>query len=191
MIATFRGLAQCAELCWQLRGQANKRQVPNAKVALQHNLGLGGAVVITLYRHGFPAAMSPRQIQAQTVSASSESDFKAKAVFDEVTKALKEDGANLVKKIKGVYCFKVKTNDGKEGVWVVDVKNGTGSVKFDCKDKADTTIIMKDDDLVSLMMGKMNPQNAFFQGKLKITGNMALAMKLKDIQPKAGGGAKL
>ena len=51
------GLAQCAELCWQLRGQANKRQVPNAKVGLQHNLGLGGAVVITLYKHGFPASM--------------------------------------------------------------------------------------------------------------------------------------
>ena len=44
-----------------------------------------------------------------------------------------QDGANLVKKIKGVYCFKVKGADGKEGVWVVDVKNGTGSVKFDSK----------------------------------------------------------
>jgi acetyl-CoA acetyltransferase len=44
------GLAQCTELVWQLRGQADKRQVPNAKVALQHNLGLGGACVVTLYR---------------------------------------------------------------------------------------------------------------------------------------------
>ena len=44
------GLAQCTELVWQLRGTAEKRQVPNAKVALQHNLGLGGACVVTLYR---------------------------------------------------------------------------------------------------------------------------------------------
>jgi acetyl-CoA acetyltransferase len=44
------GLAQCAELVWQLRGQADKRQVPNAKVGLQHNLGLGGACVVTMYR---------------------------------------------------------------------------------------------------------------------------------------------
>jgi acetyl-CoA acetyltransferase len=44
------GLAQCAELVWQLRGQAGDRQVPNAKVALQHNLGLGGACVVTMYR---------------------------------------------------------------------------------------------------------------------------------------------
>ena len=43
------GLAQCAELTWQLRGQADKRQVEGAKVALQHNLGLGGACVMTMY----------------------------------------------------------------------------------------------------------------------------------------------
>ena len=44
------GLAQCAELCWQLRGEADKRQVSGATVALQHNLGLGGAVVVVVYR---------------------------------------------------------------------------------------------------------------------------------------------
>lgn len=44
------GLAQCAELNWQLRGQAEKRQVEGAKIALQHNLGLGGAAVVTAYR---------------------------------------------------------------------------------------------------------------------------------------------
>jgi len=44
------GLAQCTELVWQLRGQAEQRQVENAQVALQHNLGLGGACVVTMYR---------------------------------------------------------------------------------------------------------------------------------------------
>lgn len=44
------GLAQCAELNWQLRGLAEKRQVPGARVALQHNLGLGGAAVVTVYK---------------------------------------------------------------------------------------------------------------------------------------------
>jgi acetyl-CoA acetyltransferase len=44
------GLAQCSELTWQLRGQADKRQVDGAEVALQHNLGLGGAAVVTMYR---------------------------------------------------------------------------------------------------------------------------------------------
>jgi sterol carrier protein 2 len=44
------GLAQCTELVWHLRGQAEQRQVEGAKVALQHNLGLGGACVMTMYR---------------------------------------------------------------------------------------------------------------------------------------------
>ncbi|MGA2448771.1 MAG: lipid-transfer protein [Polyangiaceae bacterium] len=44
------GVAQCAELVWQLRGRAEKRQVANAKVALQHNIGIGGACVVTMYR---------------------------------------------------------------------------------------------------------------------------------------------
>ncbi|KKW65812.1 lipid-transfer protein [Mycolicibacterium elephantis] len=43
------GLAQCAELVWQLRGQAGARQVDGVNVALQHNIGLGGAAVVTLY----------------------------------------------------------------------------------------------------------------------------------------------
>jgi acetyl-CoA acyltransferase len=43
------GLAQCAELTWQLRGTAGRRQVDGARVALQHNIGLGGAAVVTPY----------------------------------------------------------------------------------------------------------------------------------------------
>ncbi|WNC73826.1 lipid-transfer protein [Thalassotalea psychrophila] len=44
------GLAQCTELTWHLRGTAGKRQVEGARVALQHNLGLGGAAVVSMYR---------------------------------------------------------------------------------------------------------------------------------------------
>jgi len=44
------GLAQCSELTWQLRGDADARQVDGAKVALQHNIGIGGAAVVTMYR---------------------------------------------------------------------------------------------------------------------------------------------
>lgn len=43
------GLAQCAELVWQLRGTAGARQVDGVKLGLQHNIGLGGAAVVTLY----------------------------------------------------------------------------------------------------------------------------------------------
>ena len=45
-----QALAQVCELVWQLRGQSEKRQVEGAQIALQHNLGLGGACVVTMYR---------------------------------------------------------------------------------------------------------------------------------------------
>ena len=44
------GLAQCSELTWQLRGTADARQVANVSAALQHNIGLGGAAVVTAYQ---------------------------------------------------------------------------------------------------------------------------------------------
>ncbi|MFJ3270269.1 lipid-transfer protein [Streptomyces sp. NPDC086776] len=44
------GIAQAAELIWQLRGEAGPRQVPDARVGLAHNIGLGGAAVVTLLR---------------------------------------------------------------------------------------------------------------------------------------------
>uniref|UniRef100_A0A674CUT7 Sterol carrier protein 2 n=1 Tax=Salmo trutta TaxID=8032 RepID=A0A674CUT7_SALTR len=176
------GLAQCAELCWQLRGQAERRQVPGAKVALQHNIGLGGAVVVTLYRMGFPQD-ARSHIAAVPTRAERLEGFRVYSVFQEIEKKLQEEGVDVVKKIGGVFAFKV--TDGPEGtdaLWVVDAKNGQGSVSNDADKKADCTITMGDEDLMKLMTGKMNPQTAFFQGKLKIAGNMGMAMKLQSLQ---------
>lgn len=63
------GLAQCCELTWQLRGQAQKRQVSGVKVCLQHNLGVGGAVVIGLYRLGFPQGRQAAKVNKMDVGA--------------------------------------------------------------------------------------------------------------------------
>lgn len=54
------GLAQCAELVSQLRGESGKRQVDGARVALQHNFGIGGAAVVTMYKK-----YEPQQVQAR------------------------------------------------------------------------------------------------------------------------------
>jgi len=167
-------------LCWQLRGQADKRQVKGAKIALQHNIGIGGAVVVSLYKMGFP---QKSRIQAVYTSGSIEKSFKSYAIFKEIEKALEANGENIVKKMKGVFCFRVKGGpDGKEGIWVVDVKSGKGSVKYGADPKGDCVITMSDSDLLKMMTGQLKPQQAFFQGKLKIAGNMGLAMKLQNLQ---------
>jgi len=182
------GLAQCSELCWQLRGEAGKRQVPGAKLALQHNLGLGGAAVVTLYKMGFRG--NDRGIVAAATSAGA--DFKSADIFNKIEAALADDGKTLVNKVKGVYCFHVKGGPGGgDAKWIVDAKNGSGSVTLNGTAKPDVTITMNDKDLVDLMQGALNPQKAFFQGKLKIKGNMGLAMKLQEFQKDPKMKAKL
>uniref|UniRef100_A0A8C5B7R1 Sterol carrier protein 2b n=1 Tax=Gadus morhua TaxID=8049 RepID=A0A8C5B7R1_GADMO len=81
-----------------------------------------------------PEVRSPRRhIHAVFTSASEGLEgFKSHAVFQEINKKLQEEGASFVKKIGGVFAFKVKDGpDGKEGTWYVDVKNGTGCVHND------------------------------------------------------------
>ncbi|XP_012677121.1 sterol carrier protein 2b isoform X1 [Clupea harengus] len=142
----------------------------------------------TLCKMRVSQILSAPRIQAVGTSEASDLEgFKAHAVFQEINKKLQEDGEQFVKKIGGIFAFKVKDGpDGKEATWIVDVKNGNGCVHNDTAKKADCTIAMSDTDLLALMTGKMNPQTAFFQGKLKITGNMGMAMKLQTLQLQPG-----
>jgi len=181
------GLAQCAELCWQLRGLAGRRQVPGAKLALQHNIGLGGAVVVGLYKLGFPETTEGRSVALHYTNAGvNPDDFKASILFKALEAAMQTDADNLIERVRGVYAFKVRNGpNGKEGYWIINAKTGKGSVEFNGKAKPDVTFIMDDADVVDLISGKLNPQKAFFQGKIKIQGNMGLAMKLQDLQRRA------
>jgi sterol carrier protein 2 len=84
------GLAQCAELTWQLRGWANNRLVDNADVALQHNLGLGGAVVVNVYKRA----------DGQKNVKMSDEDIKKSSPFDynpatEARYVTKEEGEKV------------------------------------------------------------------------------------------------
>lgn len=186
------GLAQCAELCWQLRGEAEKRQVPNARLALQHNLGLGGACVVALYRLGFPSAHRPnaysvvtRQVNAKNI-AEDPSIFKCHSMFKLLEEAMNDDEDNLIETYRGIYAFEVRNGPGgKTGRWIINAKVGKGKVEYNGSDKPEVTFIVNDADIMDLLSGKLDPQKAFFQNKIKIQGNMGLAMKLPKLQKQA------
>uniref|UniRef100_A0A8C8FYF3 SCP2 domain-containing protein n=1 Tax=Oncorhynchus tshawytscha TaxID=74940 RepID=A0A8C8FYF3_ONCTS len=123
-------------------------------------------MVVSNFKMRESQVVSSQRIQAVNTNAESSLErFKAYAVFQEIKKKLEEDGESFVKKIGGVFAFKVKDGpDGEEATWIVDVKNGKGCVHNDTAKKADCTIAMLDADLLSLMTGKMNPQTVLHNG---------------------------
>lgn len=111
--------------------------------------------------------------------------FQCEPLFKLIEERFVSEGAEYVKKINGIYAFNV--TDGPDNAterWIVDVKNGNGSVQRGSKGKADCTFTIKDKDLVDMISGKLQAQAAFFGGKLKVKGNMSMAMKLQQILPK-------
>ncbi|EGC33352.1 hypothetical protein DICPUDRAFT_48962 [Dictyostelium purpureum] len=112
--------------------------------------------------------------------------FESSKVFQTIQKTIQSNGADLVKKINGVYLFNVK-NGSKVQSWVLDLKNGSGSISVgsESKGKPNVTIAVSDDDFTQIMTGKLNAQSAFMKGKLKIQGNMGLATKLGSIMQKS------
>lgn len=145
--------------------------------------GLGGAVVVALYRLGFPRDT----IYRNNVKAIANPDnFKANVLFKALEIAMQEDEDGLIDRVRGIYGFKVINGPGgAEGYWVVNAKEGRGSVEYNGKVKPDVIFTISDTDVVDFISGKLNPQKAFFQGKVKIQGNMGLAMKLPDLQKRA------
>lgn len=118
-----------------------------------------------------------------------DSQPKSAVVFAAMGEAIKTKGPELVKKIKGIICYKITGNPS--GSWTLDLKNGSGSLEKDSTKKADMTITIKDDDMMDLVSGKLNGQQAFMSGKIKIKGNMGLAMKMDAIVKAMSGDSKL
>ncbi|KAL3672697.1 hypothetical protein V7S43_001991 [Phytophthora oleae] len=119
---------------------------------------------------------------------------RAAELFDMMSGAVDEVGPSLVTKVKGVIKFDISG----AGAWLVDLKNGKGSVKAAAaNDKADLTISLSEENFLKMMDNKLNPQQAFMKGLVKIKGNMGLAMKLnvvlaatRNYMKKKGTGAK-
>ncbi|TMS03308.1 Peroxisomal multifunctional enzyme type 2 [Larimichthys crocea] len=108
--------------------------------------------------------------------------LQSELVFAEIGRRIKDLGSELVKKVNAVFGWEI-TKDGKSAAqWTIDLKNGSGSLhKGPCSGKADVTFTVSDEDFMEVVMGKLNPQKAFFSGKLKVRGNIMLSQKLEVI----------
>ncbi|XP_029649957.1 hydroxysteroid dehydrogenase-like protein 2 [Octopus sinensis] len=98
--------------------------------------------------------------------------------FQSIEKILNED---VVKSVGGVFAFHLTGDDA--GEWFVDMASGGGSVGKGVppSGKADVTMTMKDTDFVKMFSGQMKPTMALMTGKLKIKGDMPLAIKLEKL----------
>jgi len=161
------------------------------KLTLKGNMALGMKFRTLVNAVKAATAAAPAATTAAAAPAASGSlddGTKIGKVFDTLATVIKGK-PELVKSIKGIYLFDLETSAGKKQ-YTVDLKNGAGSVSATAIAKPDCTITMKEADFLDLMSGKLNGQVAFGQGKLKIKGNMGLAMKLGQIT-KATPKAKL
>jgi putative sterol carrier protein len=80
--------------------------------------------------------------------------------------------------MNAVYQFNIDGPDG--GQWAVKIADGDASVTEGASESPNITITMTDENFVGLITGKLNSQTAFLTGKLKIQGDMTLAMKLQS-----------
>uniref|UniRef100_A0AC34RP11 Thiolase N-terminal domain-containing protein n=2 Tax=Panagrolaimus sp. JU765 TaxID=591449 RepID=A0AC34RP11_9BILA len=125
------GVAQIFELSSQLRGRCGKRQVPNCKVAMQHNIGIGGAIVVGLYKMA-------KDSNNNTVSTGG---LKSDAIFKEI----QERAENEKEMVKGINTsFRIIVSDGKlTKNWTIDFKQDPPFIG-ESDGKVDVEITVKD-----------------------------------------------
>ncbi|KAF7658463.1 hypothetical protein LDENG_00012700, partial [Lucifuga dentata] len=111
-----------------------------------------------------------------------EGGLQSELVFAEIGRRIKDLGSELVKKVNAVFGWEI-TKDGKTvAQWTIDLKNGSGSLhEGTYTGKADVTFTVSDEDFMEVVKGKLNPQKAFFAGKLKARGNIMMSQKLEVI----------
>lgn len=107
------------------------------------------------------------------------SDLTAKEVFDKHIPERLASKPDVVTSINNSYQFDLSGDGG--GKWVVDLTQEGGKVFEGEKEDAGVVVSMTASDFVDLVNGKLNGQMAFLQGKLKIKGDMSLALKLQQV----------
>ena len=102
-----------------------------------------------------------------------------KDVFERHMPERLQSKPDLVSKINAIYQFNISGPTG--GAWSVDCTKPGGSVATGQSGAARCTVTCADTDFLNIVNGKLNAQMAFMSGKLRIQGDMGLAMKLQQI----------
>ncbi|MBA2663743.1 MAG: SCP2 sterol-binding domain-containing protein [Bradymonadaceae bacterium] len=106
------------------------------------------------------------------------SDLTAKTIFEEVLPAKLKVNPDKAKSTNAIYQFNITGDDA--GTWTLDFTKDEDFVAEGESDAAQCTITMKDSDFVDMWEGRLSGPQAFMMNKIKIAGNMGLAMKLQN-----------
>jgi len=107
------------------------------------------------------------------------SDLTPAKIFEEELPAKLEEDPSKTDSIDAVYQFNISGDDG--GTWVVDLSKDSDWVSEGASDDAQCTVSVSSSDFVDMYTGKLPGPQAFMMGKLKIEGDMGLAMKLGNV----------
>lgn len=131
------------------------------------------SLVEKMEQHGATPAFKP----PSSSSATPTSGGPVESTFDVIRGVINED---VVKSTQGVYQFDLSGEH--TGIWFLDLKTGSGSVgQGEPPAKADVVMKMDSSDFSKMFSGQLKPTMAFMSGKLKIKGDMTLAIKLEKL----------
>jgi len=80
-------------------------------------------------------------------------------------------------------CIQWNITGDDPGVWAIQINDGAARLVPDGVEKPDVTFTVNSNDWLTIAEGKLNAMNAFMTGKLKIAGDMGLAMKVPQLLP--------
>ena len=104
-----------------------------------------------------------------------------KEIFDQMAANVNADAA---KGMNSTIQFNLSGDGG--GQWYVGIKDGKADVSKGTASSPNMTLSMTSSDYVDMILGKLNGQMAFMSGKLKISGDMGLAMKMQSLFKRPG-----
>ncbi|CAN0438591.1 unnamed protein product [Rangifer tarandus platyrhynchus] len=138
--------------------------------------GTGDIVISNAYVDLVPVSA------ASAKTPSEGAGLQSTLVFEEIGRRLQNVGQEVVKKVGAVFEWHITKGENTAAKWTIDLKTGSGKVyQGPAKGSADVTITLSDDDFMEVVLGKLDPQKAFFSGRLKARGNILLSQKLQMI----------